>query len=206
MKLYYVFDAYCGWAYGFNHIFTQFMKKHPDVDLTIMSGGLFVGENKKRLIDYQRAQTINKRIENYYHMSFGEEYNRLFSDEHFTMDSLGPAQVFSILRQYVKSNQLAQLALDMQTLFFEKGLNLSYPETYKALFNTYQIPEHVMEEVSDRLHHTDELHEDFINAYKMGITSFPTLLLEKDGRLFNLIHQVQTADDLERVFQSMIQA
>lgn len=38
----------------------------------------------------------------------------------------------------------------------------------------------------------------------MGVTSFPTLLLEKDGNFFNLINQVRTVDDLEKNFQEAV--
>lgn len=203
MKLYYIIDAYCGWTYGFNHILTKFMEKHPELELEVINGGLFAGENKKRMADFQQAQTINKKIEAYYQMSFGQAYNQLFLDKEFTMDSLGPAQAFSVLKNHVAQNQLAHLSLDIQNLFFENGLNLSQAETYTSLLEKYQVPDFVKEELVDRLGKSDELHEDFIKSYEMGIQSFPTLLLEKDGKFFNLINQVQTVNDLERNFQSL---
>ena len=50
MKLYYIIDAYCGWTYGFNHIFTKFMQDHPDIEIEVINGGLFVGDNKKKMV------------------------------------------------------------------------------------------------------------------------------------------------------------
>ncbi len=121
MKLYYIIDAYCGWTYGFNHIFTKFMQDHPDIEIEVINGGLFVGDNKKKMADFQQAQTINKQIESYYQMSFGDNYNQLFKDKDFTMDSLGPARAYSVLKNYVETSNHAQLTLDIQALFLKMG-------------------------------------------------------------------------------------
>ena len=48
MKILYFWDAYCGWCYGFNKIFTKFYEKHSDVEIEIISGGLFFGDNSKK--------------------------------------------------------------------------------------------------------------------------------------------------------------
>lgn len=201
MKLYYIIDAYCGWTYGFNHIFTRFMQNHPDLDLEVINGGLFVGDNKKKMADFQQARAINKQIESYYQMSFGDNYNQLFKDKDFTMDSLGPARAYSVLKNYVEPHQLAQLTFDIQTLFFEHGLDLSQADSYTSLIHTYQFSTKAMEELSSTLKQAENLHPDFIKAYEMGVASFPTLLLEKDGNFYHLINQVRTVDDLEKNFQ-----
>ncbi|HEL1620090.1 TPA: thioredoxin [Streptococcus suis] len=204
MKLYYIIDAYCGWTYGFNHIFTRFMQHHPDLEIEVINGGLFVGDNKKKMADFKQAQTINKQIETYYQMTFGEAYNQLFKDKYFTMDSLGPARAFSVLKNYVETHHHAQLTLDIQALFFEDGLDLSQADSYTSLIDTYHLPTKAMEELSSNLKQAESLHPDFIKAYEMGVTSFPTLLLEKDGNFFNLINQVRTVVDLEKNFQAAI--
>lgn len=201
MKLYYIIDAYCGWTYGFNHIFTRFMQHHPDLEIEVINGGLFVGDNKKKMADFKQAQAINKQIESYYQMSFGDNYHQLFKEKDFTMDSLGPARAYSVLKNYVEPHQLTQLTLDIQTLFFEHGLDLSQAGSYASIIDTYQLPQKAMEDLSRTLKQAENLHPDFIKAYEMEISSFPTLLLEKDGNFFNLINQVRTVDDLEKNFQ-----
>lgn len=180
------------------------MQDHPDIEIEVINGGLFVGDNKKKMADFMQAQSINKQIETYYQISFGDNYNRLFKDKDFTMDSLGPARVYSVLKNYVETPNHAQLTLDIQALFFEDGLDLSQADSYTSLIGTYQLPTKAMEELSSILNQPENLHPDFIKAYEMGVTSFPTLLLEKDGNFFNLINQVRTVDDLEKNFQTAI--
>lgn len=49
MKILYFWDAYCGWCYGFNKLFTEFYKNHTDVEIEIVSGGLFISQNSKKI-------------------------------------------------------------------------------------------------------------------------------------------------------------
>ena len=41
MKVYYIFDSYCGWCYGFETILKPFVEAHPELEVTALSGGLF---------------------------------------------------------------------------------------------------------------------------------------------------------------------
>jgi putative protein-disulfide isomerase len=43
-RLIYVWDAYCGWCYGFSKSLRAFYKNHPDIPLEVISGGLFQGD------------------------------------------------------------------------------------------------------------------------------------------------------------------
>lgn len=40
----YVWDAYCGWCYGFSNSIRTLHENHPEISLTLVSGGLFVGK------------------------------------------------------------------------------------------------------------------------------------------------------------------
>ncbi len=46
MKLVYVFDAYCGWSYGFAPTLAELVRRHPDLDVEVVSGGLFTGSRR----------------------------------------------------------------------------------------------------------------------------------------------------------------
>ena len=35
MKVYYIFDSYCGWCYGFETILKPFIEAHPELEVTV---------------------------------------------------------------------------------------------------------------------------------------------------------------------------
>ena len=206
MKLYYIWDAYCGWTYGFAYPFTEFMKEHPELETEIISGGLFWGENKKKIMDFKEAQSINKKIEEYYGMAFGKDYNELFSSGNMIMDSLGPARVFSILRKHVSPERHVELTLDIQKIFFDEGKDLSCAASYDSIIGDYMLDNGVMDELKKALEEEEEAHQDFIKAHKLGIQSYPTLILEKDGNWYQLNRNVRSKEDLERNFSKLYQS
>lgn len=204
MKLYYIWDAYCGWSYGFNHIFLPFMDKHPELDLDIISGGLFSGDNVRPLRDFQVAKTINQKIETYYHMSFGQAYNDLLDEGVGVMDSLVPARALSVFKKYLPADQLLAIAFDLQKLFFEQGLNLADSHSYQNLLDKYQLPADLLDDLETSLNKTDQGHPDFILAQEMSVSSYPTLILEHKGKFYNMIQGAQTAQDLENRLQDIL--
>ena len=204
MKLYYIWDAYCGWSYGFNHIFQPFMDKHPELDLEIISGGLFRGDNVKPLRDFQMAKTINQKIESYYQMSFGDAYNKLLDEGIGIMDSLIPARALTFFKEHLPAQQLMAIAFDMQKLFFEEGLNLASANSYESVFEQYNIPSTLLGDLEDSLNQPEDSHPDFATAHQMGVSSYPTLILEHQGKFYNMIQGAQSAQDLEDRFQNIL--
>ena len=73
MKILYFWDAYCGWCYGFNKLFTEFYKNHTDIEIEIVSGGLYILENSNKISEYTFK---NEEIVDMYKVEFGEVYNR----------------------------------------------------------------------------------------------------------------------------------
>ena len=64
MKLYYIFDTYCGWCYGFESVLRPFVKAHPELEVEVISGGLF-GEGKP-LSAYSYMPLVNQKITGVY--------------------------------------------------------------------------------------------------------------------------------------------
>ena len=62
MKLVYVVDAYCGWSYGFAPTFAEVVRRHPDVDVEVVSGGLFTGPRRVPIREFGYVQGANTRI------------------------------------------------------------------------------------------------------------------------------------------------
>lgn len=59
MKIYYFWDAYCGWCYGFEAIFEKFLENHQDLEVEVISGGLFFD---KKISDFPHIPVANMKI------------------------------------------------------------------------------------------------------------------------------------------------
>lgn len=75
MKVYYIFDSYCGWCYGFETILKPFIEAHPELEVTALSGGLFMDGHPLSAFPYM--SDTNKRIADMFGVEFGKPYLNL---------------------------------------------------------------------------------------------------------------------------------
>src|SRR5207248_5666726 len=87
MKLVYVFDAYCGWSYGFAPTMVEVARRHPDIEVEVISGGLFTGARRVPIREFGYVQGANAKITELTGAPFGAGYERLIADGTFVMDS-----------------------------------------------------------------------------------------------------------------------
>ncbi|USK84504.1 DsbA family protein [Peribacillus asahii] len=202
-KLIYVWDAYCGWCYGFSKSLRAFHENHPELPLTVLPGGLFVGHKKLPIASFSHIPEANKRISQLTGAEFGTSYQTLLEEGTFVMDSEAAAKGFSALR-YFAPERAYYLASSMQHAFYYEGKSLSDPATYReiAIANNLE-PEAVLARYDDIVS-TEEAHADFAKVQQLGVQSYPTLLLQKGDEFIALGGGVMTAEKIEARLENVI--
>ncbi len=198
MKVYYIWDALCGWCYGFGAILTPFLANHPELEVEIISGGLFLNERSLPIAAYHHIPKANEQITHIYGVSFGENYNKLLQDGKIVLDSYHPAVGFSVLKNYLPNEKHILLAKDLQKAFYENGQSLSEISTYENLalkyqLNAQEICENIQKQWTEKANHSD-----FQKAKAFGVQSYPTLILEKEGKFYDLKGNTVSISDLEQ--------
>ena len=204
MKLIYIWDAYCGWCYGFESILVPFLAAHPELDLEFVSGGLF--DQGTSLKDYPYMAEANQRITQVYGVEFGQAYNDLLKDGSMQLASIDAATGFALLRDQLPQDKWAPLAQSMQKAFYQEGRSLSDPALYQELAETFGLDGQAIRqafEAADR--NPAKGHPDYQRAAELGAQSYPTLILEKDGKYYNLLAHVDgSLESLEKSFQAVL--
>lgn len=77
MKIYYIFDALCGWCYGFNKPMKEFYSCHKNIEIEVISGGLFVGNRAQAIVNYPHIPGANARISAIFGVNFSENYQKM---------------------------------------------------------------------------------------------------------------------------------
>ena len=175
MKVYYIFDSYCGWCYGFETILKPFIEAHPELEVTVLSGGLFMDGHSLSAFPYM--SDTNKRIADMFGVEFGKPYLNLLETGSMVPDSNDAAIGFGV--------------------FYLDGKSLSDVETIKSIAKSYDLPADKIAEEFIRISEEGKYHPDFYEARKIGVTSFPTLFLEINGKYYDLKGSAITLNDLE---------
>lgn len=140
MKLHYIWDAYCGWCYGFGAPLNEFTGNHPELDISITSGGLFVEGRIQQVSQFGFMKAGNEQIKAIYGSEFSDAYNDLLDEGSTIINSNHPATALSVLKKYVAPERLIEFAHAMQKQFFIQGKSLSDIATYVDLFEAFAIP------------------------------------------------------------------
>ena len=118
MKILYFWDAYCGWCYGFNKLFTEFYKNHTDIEIEIVSGGLYILENSNKISEYTFK---NEEIVDMYKVEFGEAYNKVVEEGELVLNSVQPAIALNTVKELIPNSKLLDFSYDVQKKFFIEG-------------------------------------------------------------------------------------
>lgn len=182
MKLVYVFDAYCGWSYGFAPTLAEVTARRPELPVEVVSGGLFTGPRAVPIREFGYVQGANARISELTGVAFGPAYERLIADGSFVMDSAAAAHGMAVLRR-AAPDRAAALAGDVQAAFYRDGLSLSEPGTFLRVAAAAGLD---TTEIAAALDAPDARHAaeaDFRRAADMGVTAYPTLLAQDGERV-----------------------
>jgi putative protein-disulfide isomerase len=175
MRLVYVFDAYCGWSHGFSATVREVVARHPDLESTVVSGGLFTGSGRVPIREFGYVQGANAKIAELTGAEFGDGYERLIADGAFVMDSEAAARGIAALRK-VAPDRIVELAIELQRAFYVDGHSLSEASTYRTLAQRAGLDADMVVTAFESPDVAAAAKADFRRAAELGVTSFPTLL------------------------------
>jgi len=196
MKLIYVFDAYCGWSYGFVPTLDELVRRRPGIEVDVVSGGLFTGSRRVPIREFGYVEGANAKISELTGVTFGSGYARLIADGSFVMDSAAAARGVAALRQ-VAPAQIVELAAAMQHAFYADGLSLSDPATYRTVAAATGLDPDTVVAAFTAPASAVAAQDDFARAARLGVHSFPTLLAVDGDRPSTLAAGHATADQIE---------
>ena len=203
--LYYCYDAYCGWCYGFSPVVKKISETFKDtLDIEVLSGGMIIGEQVMpidKIAPY--IKSAYKRVEELSGVKFGEDYlwhinNPEQSD--WQMNSEKPAIALCIFKEYYPQRQV-EFASDLQFALNYEGRDLDDNEAYRHLLEKYSIQPEVFYEKLQSDEYKEQAYYEFALCKQLEVNGFPALLLQLNDSKFYLLARGFTAyeDVKERI-------
>jgi putative protein-disulfide isomerase len=202
MKLVYVFDAYCGWSHGFSATIEEIVARHPELEVEVVSGGLFTGPRRVPVREFGYVQGANATIHELTGAEFGAGYEQLIADGSFVMDSEAAARGVAALRQ-AAPDQIVGLSAALQRAFYLDGLSLSDPQTYRTLAETWGLDADAVVAAFQSPQAQAAAEADFARTAELGVDAFPTLLAVEAGTTSVLARGRATADEIDEHLASL---
>lgn len=195
--LIYVFDAYCGWCWGFSATMTSLAARHPDLPIDVVSGGLMTGPRRRPLRDFGYIADANERITELTGARFGEGFQKLYDQGEFVMDSEAAARGVAALRANAEAGHMVPITGAYQRHYFTDGDDLGSPGTLRAVAEEFGLDaEGVLRDYASP-GSLQAAEADFHRAHVLGAEGFPTLLATLDGRYGVIARGAATLADVE---------
>jgi putative protein-disulfide isomerase len=173
----YVFDAYCGWCYGFDPTILAFWEANRDrAAFEVVSGGLFTGTRRPALASLGFIREANARVSRLTGVTFGPAFDALLDDGRLVLDSEGAAAGFAALRAQAP-DRAVPLAAALQRRFYVDGRSLSDPATIASIADAEGLDADRAVAFMTGPDGTAAAAEDFSLTRSLGVSSFPSLLV-----------------------------
>jgi putative protein-disulfide isomerase len=202
--LIYLYDALCGWCYGFSPVITRLRQEYAgELDMEIYSGGMVLGENAGMVSSETAAYILQAipKVEEYTGIQFGQRYRQQLEEGSLYQSSLKPAIALSVFKNHLPEEAVF-FAAALQKAAFLQGESLEADDTYRKLLEAY--PAISSEQFLQEMHTENALHsayEDFRYAAELGATGFPALLGCKNDHYYWLSRGYQPYEQLKNIVE-----
>lgn len=189
--LYYCYDAYCGWCYGFSPVINRLVSEYNDkFEIEVLSGGMILPETPRHIsVTASYIQKAYKKVEELTEVKFGEDYlwhilNPDKSD--WYPNSEKPAIALCIFKEYFPDMQVA-FATDLQYCLHCEGRDLCDDEAYRHLLAKYRISDEEFYSKLRSAEYKEKAYYEFALGKQLQVTGYPTLLLQANESRFYLL-------------------
>lgn len=189
--IYYCYDAYCGWCYGFSKVITKIAEEYKGILVfDVLSGGMILPEEPIHFAPMAKyIQSAYKRVEELTGAKFGEDFLwHVFNPDKtdWYPDSTKSAIALCIFKEYHPDKAIF-IATDLQYALNYEGRDLADDEAYRHLLHKYTIPEEDFYGKLKSEEYKEKAYYEFALVKQLKVTGFPSALMQVSDSKFYLL-------------------
>ncbi|HMT73009.1 MAG TPA: DsbA family protein [Chitinophagaceae bacterium] len=189
--IYYCYDAYCGWCYGFSPVIKKLAEEYKSkISFEVLSGGMIPKENARHISSIASyIQGAYKQVEEMTGVKFGDDYLwHIFNPEQsdWFQHSEKSAVALCIFKERYPGQQVA-FAADLQYALHYEGRDLTDDEAYRHLLSKYNIQEEDFYVKLNSEEYLEKAKYEFALCRQLQATSFPQVLIQVAEHKFYLL-------------------
>jgi putative protein-disulfide isomerase len=189
--LYYCYDAYCGWCYGFSPVIRRIFEEYRQkLAFEVLSGGMIITDEPQPIsVTAGYIQNAYKTVEERTGITFGKDWLwHIFNPEEsdWYPSSEKPAIAMCAFKDY--HHDLAiPFAADLQYALHYEGRDLCDDEAYRHLLEKYAIPADEFYAKLRSPEYKEKAYYEFALVKQLQVTGFPTVFIQVSESKFYLL-------------------
>lgn len=189
--IFYCYDAYCGWCYGFSPVIKKLADNYSNrLEFEVLSGGMIVPEQPVPIsVTANYIYKAYPTVEEYTGIKFGQDY--LWHIKHPDLSDWFPnsemAAIAMCIFKELYPHRQVEFAADLQYALHFEGRDLTDKEAYRHLLEKYSINEEAFYEKLDSDVFKEQAHYEFQLCKQLQVTSFPCVLIQISENKFHLL-------------------
>jgi putative protein-disulfide isomerase len=179
----YVFDPLCGFCFAFEPEMKKLEAQYKDKFVfEIIAGGMILGEQEGPIGKVAPHIAYGyKDLEKMSDARFGSAFlNKIMKEGTYKMSSEMPSIAVEIFKS-MKPEQAIAFANDVQMMLYFDGISLNEPENYRKLALKYGLNADDFVQKITQPEWKTKTYAQFAAVEKLAVTSYPTLILKKEG-------------------------
>ena len=202
--LYYCYDALCGWCYGFSPVITAFAKQHPELDVSVVSGGMITGARIGPIGEVAGyISQAYKVVEDRCGVTFGNGFlEGILEPGDAVFTSVPAAVAMAVFRDLLPERQLDYAAALQRAIYYD-GIRPLDLNAYADRAAEFGVDYDDFRQRLDDPQYQQLAEQDFEQTARWGVSGFPTVVYDDgSGKRYALARGYVPLEQLERAYQS----
>lgn len=198
-KIIYVYDALCGWCYGFSPVIKSVYDNYQDrFDFEVISGGMMLGLRTGPIsVIAPYIKTAYHAVEEVTGVVFGEGFLRQVEKGEMILDSEKPAIALSVFKTYFPAKAIL-FAHDIQNCINFDGKEPNDEEMYRYLAVNFGIDPDAFIHMMHEEEFKQAAYYDFALTKQLQVSGYPAAFIQSADNNFYMIAKGFTRlEDLE---------
>jgi putative protein-disulfide isomerase len=178
-KIIYVYDALCGWCYGFSPVMSEIHGKYQnELDFEVISGGMITGKRIRPIGEVAPyIRRAYKDVEKATGVQFGTGFlEGVLAEGKAIFNSIPPAVALSVFKTYYPDRAVA-FAGTLQKAVYYDGIEPEQVAAYGPYAEAYGIPAAAFTAKMQDESYQKLAQRDFQKSAALEVNGFPSVFL-----------------------------
>lgn len=188
LEIIYVYDALCGWCYGFSDVMTKLYQEYKaDFKFEVISGGMILGDREGPISNSaELIKTHLPRIEETAGVVFGDKFWEVLEEGTQIQSSEKPATALAVFKSF-SPDEAVLFAAALQKAKYGNGVDLSLDESYLPIISEFGIAADNFLTKLNSEEFKQAAYYEFALAKQLQVTGYPAAFIKVDDRNFHMI-------------------